>query len=60
MMNADIRKQIFENELTHKEVAAAAGITPEHLSRLLAHELTEANRERILGAIRQAEQSRTA
>lgn len=60
MVNADIRKKIFEAELTHKAVAAAVGVTPEHLSRLLSEELSEANRARILDAIRQIEQSKTA
>lgn len=60
MINGDIRKQIFEAELTHKEVARAAGITHEHLSRLLAHDLSDQNRQRILEAIKQAQQSKQA
>ena len=60
MVNADIRRKVFEAEISYKEVAAALGVTHEHLCRLLASELTEKNRERVLEAIEQVKMSRTA
>lgn len=60
MINADIRQKIFESELTHKEVAAAVGVSHEHLSRLLAQPLSDQNRDRILAAIDRIRQSKTS
>lgn len=51
MINADIREKVFKEEITYREIAAAMGVTGEHLSRLLADELTEQNRARIEAAI---------
>lgn len=51
MVNADIRRQIFDAELKFKDVAAAAGWSHEHFSRTLAKELTQQQRERITAAI---------
>lgn len=60
MVNKAIRELIFESEITYRQVAAVIGISHEHLSRLLAKELNDRNRERILAAIEQARSSRSA
>ena len=61
MVNADIREKIFKAEITYKEIAAAMGVSREHLSRLLsnkANELTEKSRARIEAAIETVLQER--
>ena len=60
MVNAEIRKQVFESEITYKQVAAALGVSHEHLCRMLARELSEKNRARILEAIDQVRAGQTA
>lgn len=60
MINADIRQKIFESELMYKDVAAAVGVSHEHLSRLLAHPLSDQNRDRILAAIEQLSRRKTS
>lgn len=56
MVNAEIRRMIFDAELKFKDVAAAAGWSHEHLSRLLAYPLSDQNRQRITAAIEQLKQ----
>ena len=53
MINTEIRKQVFESEITYKQIAAAMGVSHEHLCRMMARELSEKNRLRILKAIDQ-------
>lgn len=60
MVNRAIRELIFESEITYRQVAAAIGISHEHLSRLLSKELNDRNRERILTAIEQVRTTRNA
>ena len=51
MVNSDIREKVFREEITYKQIAAAMGVTWEHLSRLLAKDLTDKSRARIEAAI---------
>lgn len=60
MVNADIRRRIFEAELTNKAVAAAAGWSQEHFCRTMAKELNAQQREKITAAIEKLLQNRTA
>ncbi len=60
MINIDIRQKIFESEIKQKDIAKTLRISPQHLCRLLRQELSDKNRARILDAIRQIEQSKTA
>ena len=49
--NLDVRLAIDQNELLHKDVAAAMGINRCTLSRQLAKPLKPMQRERILAAV---------
>lgn len=51
MRNLDVRIIVDESGVTYKQIAKELGITPEWVSRLMAEELTSANRERILAAL---------
>lgn len=60
MVNADIRREIFENELTYRQLAGELHLSHEHLSRLLAHPLSDQNRRRITAAVEQLKQRKQA
>lgn len=51
MINADIRKDVFESGITYRKIAQQMNVTPEYLCRIMSVELSEKNRERIRKAI---------
>lgn len=53
MRNLDIRLEVSESGLTFKEVAQKMGVSPVWLSTLLRYDLTPANHERIMKAVRE-------
>ena len=50
-MNMDIREKIVKERLFHKDIAKQMGVSQEYFCRLMASELSETNRIRILNAI---------
>lgn len=51
MVNAEIRRDVFENGLIYRDIARKMGVTPEYLCRILRKELSDRNRKRIEAAI---------
>lgn len=52
MRNIDVRVIVSESGLTYKRIAEQMGVSRGWLSNLMRYDLTPANRERIMKAIR--------
>lgn len=53
MRNLDIRLEVSESGLTYREIADRMGVSPVWLSTLMRYDLTPANHERIMKAVRE-------
>ena len=51
MNNIDVRVAVAESGFTYRKIAEEIGISPEWLSRLMRHELSDENKKRILKSI---------
>lgn len=51
MNNADIRFELIKSGIKHYQAAEAIGVSAEHFSRMLRHELSDEQKERIREAI---------
>lgn len=57
-MNIDLRRDMFEAEVKHWEVALALGITESSFSRLLRRELPDEEKNKIRQAIKRVKAER--
>lgn len=53
MKNLDIRLEVSESGLKYKDIAEKMGISRVYLSTLMRYDLSPANHERIMKAIRE-------
>ena len=53
MRNIDVRVIVSESRLTYKRIAEKMGVSRGWLSNLMRYDLTPANRERIMKAVRE-------
>ena len=56
MNNADIRFELIKTGIKHYQAAEAIGVSAEHFSRMLRHELSDEQKARIREAISKIKQ----
>lgn len=58
MNNADIRFELIAAGVKHYEAAEAIGVSAEHFSRMLRHELTGEQKKRVRAAIKKVKKAK--